>query len=89
MLGSLNYIIIKIKSGCCYSYKTLSVIRNLIIKMSKYPNQNVPTANSTLSSPPGCSTHSLGSTNNQNVSSSLSRASSTGSLYAQVGEYNS
>jgi len=53
--------------------------------MSKYPSQNVPTANSTLSSPPGCSTHNLGSTNNQNVSSSLSRASSTGSLYAQGG----
>ena len=56
-------------------------------RMSKYPNQNLSLANSSLSSPPGCSPHpqmSGGPSNTPIASSSLSRASSTGSLYAQV-----
>ena len=54
--------------------------------MSKYPNQNLSLANSSLSLPPGHHPQmSSGPSNTPIASSSLSRASSTGSLYAQVG----
>jgi len=54
--------------------------------MSKYPNQNLSLASSSLSSPPGHHPQMSGGPSNTPIaSSSLSRASSTGSLYAQGG----
>lgn len=53
--------------------------------MSKYPNQNLSLNSVSLSSPPGCSPHNIATSNTPIASSSLSRASSTGSLYAQGG----
>merc|ERR1711997_978379 len=53
--------------------------------MSKYTNQNISLNSVSLSSPPGCSPHNIGTSNTPIASSSLSRASSTGSLYAQGG----